>query len=78
MAWDVTTDGKVYETKVGDAPAKISVSWNNNQLVQRITGDEWQVVRTSSLSSDGRTITADWALTQQGNTQRATEVWEKQ
>jgi hypothetical protein len=78
VLWDVTTDGKEYETTVGDAPAKVSVSWNNNQLVQRIAGEDWQVVRTSSLASDGRTITADWVLTQQGNTQRGTEVWEKQ
>ena len=49
VLWDVTTDGKEYETKVGDARAKVSVSWNNNQLVQRIAGEDWQVVRTSIL-----------------------------
>ena len=78
VLWDVTTDGKEYETKVGGATAKVSVSWNNNQLVQRIASEDWKVVCTSSLASDGRTITADWVLTQQGNSQRATEVWEKQ
>jgi len=56
----------------------VSVSWNDKRLVQRIAAENWKVVRTSSLAPDGKTITADWVLTQDGNTLNATEVWEKQ
>jgi hypothetical protein len=81
--WNVTTDGKEYDTKVEASPAKVSARWDGDRLVQRIqwteNGGEFRVTRTSTLSTDGRTITADWEFTDaSGGQVRATEIWEKQ
>jgi hypothetical protein len=82
VVWNVTTDGKEYDTKVGASPAKVSAQWDGERLVQRIKWNadegELQVTRKSALSTDGRTITADWELTAANGQVRATEVWEKQ
>ena len=76
VRWNATTDGKEYDTKVGNSSAKVSVAWNDSALLQKIAAEDWAVVRTSRMSEDGKTITAEWVITQAGGTQKATEVWE--
>jgi hypothetical protein len=82
VEWNLTTDGKEYDTKVADKPSKISGMWDGDRLVTRIvyqeSGVEYQVVRKSVLSEDGKTVTAEWEVTTPGGSQRATEIWEKQ
>ena len=77
LMWNVRTDGTVSET-AGDDAVKISVKWNDNRLVEHVVAEQWDVVRTGSLSADGKTITAHFVLTLEGGTQEGTEVWEKQ
>ena len=70
VEWNLTTDGKEYDTKVADNPGKVSGMWDGDRLVTRIvyqeSGAEYRVVRKSVLSGDGKTITADWEVTTPG------------
>jgi hypothetical protein len=77
LLWNARTDGTASQT-MGDDAVTISVKWNDNRLVERIAGEQWDVVRTCSLSADGKTITVHFVLSTDGGSQEGTEVWEKQ
>ena len=81
VEWNVTTDGKEYETKVADSPAKVSARWDGDRLVGQIrwgSGKEtYLVTRKYALSADSQTATAAWEITTPDGSQSGTEIWKK-
>lgn len=79
VLWNLNTDGKQYDTKVVNAPAKISASWDGDRLITRIAAGDWKVVRKSQIAKDGKAVTAEFEVTLgDGSTVKAMEVWERQ
>ncbi len=78
VTWNLTTDGKETDADMSGSPGKISATWEGNQLVTRIAAENWKVVRTYTMGPDGKSITAAWVLEQEGDSVRATELWERQ
>jgi hypothetical protein len=79
VIWNLNTDGKEYDTKVVEAAAKISASWDGDRLITHIAAEDWKVVRKSQIAKDGKSITAEFEVTLgDGSTVKAMEVWERQ
>jgi hypothetical protein len=74
---DFTIDGKETEAVVNGAPVKISAKWEGNTLVTSFAREAFTVVRKSTIAPDGKSISAEWILTQGAESRSATEIWEK-
>jgi len=79
VVWKLDIDGREYDAKVVDVPAKISANWDGDRLITRISGEDWKVVRKSKMAEDGKAITSEFELAlDDGSVVKATEIWEKQ